>query len=62
LPDPWRGNTIERRHRSHGAGFQEEPVVMKKLKSILIRRGESSGNADRAARPRVHAHADPLAI
>jgi hypothetical protein len=53
---------IERRRRSHAAGFQEEPVVMRKLESILIRNGESFGNADRAARPRLHAHADPFVI
>ena len=35
---------------------------MRKLESILIRNGESFGNADRAARPRLHAHADPLLI
>jgi hypothetical protein len=60
LPDPWRGDTIERRRRSRAAGFQEGPVAMKKPKSIPLRRGEPFGNADRAARPRLHAHADPL--
>ncbi|MBT2746309.1 MULTISPECIES: hypothetical protein [unclassified Lysobacter] len=57
-----RGNTIERRRRSRAAGIQEEPVVMRKPRSIPNRRGESFADADYAARLRSHAHADPLVI